>query len=131
MSRSGCRRDAVPDVPQIFVEPVLHALLEDFHWCPHRSHHAPANDPLGQLQMMKTKQLHALVEIEQPFGDIVQAEKFFVTPIDVIHSESGLLDLLIECLTESRTGVQQRQESWRVEPAAMPKPGANQMAVRG
>src|ERR1700751_6003700 len=69
--RTG-RRDLVAHIPQVFVEPVLHALLENFDGGAHRSYDAPADDALGQFQMVKSEELHALVKIDQPLGDIME-----------------------------------------------------------
>src|SRR4051812_15103160 len=70
--------DAVSYVPEVFVEPVLHTLLEHFHWRAHGSNHSSADDPLGQFQVMETEDLHTFVEVEQAFSEIVQAEELFV-----------------------------------------------------
>src|ERR1019366_1955686 len=82
------RRDLVADLPQVFVEPVLHALLQHFHRRPHGSDDAAANDALGELEVVEAEQLHALVEIDQPLGDIVQTEEFFVAAIKVVRGDA-------------------------------------------
>jgi len=55
--------DAVADVPQVFVEQVLHALVEDFYWGAHRAYDSAADDALGQFQMVKAEEVDAFVEI--------------------------------------------------------------------
>src|SRR2546423_3927082 len=78
---------------------------------------------------METEQLHALIEVEQSLGHVVQAEELFVVAIDVIDSDSGARNLLVESLAQARTDVQQRQKSRRVESAAVSQAGANQVVV--
>ena len=87
--RGAGRRDLVADVPQVFVEPMLHALLQHFHWRPHGADDAAADDALRELQVVEAEQLHALVEIDQPLGDIVQTEEFFVAAIKVVRGDAG------------------------------------------
>ena len=49
------RRDLVAHIPQILVEPMLHALLQDLDRGAHRSHDPPADDPLCQFEVVETK----------------------------------------------------------------------------
>src|ERR1019366_4352971 len=125
------RRDLVADVPQVFVEPMLHALLQHFHWRPHGADDAAADDALRELQVVEAEQLHALVEIDQPLGDIVQAEEFFVAAIKVIHGDASSVELVVKRVAESRADVQQRQKSRRVEPAAVTESRADDVIVVG
>src|SRR3954470_14126243 len=97
--RSGC--DAVSDVPQVFVEPVLHALLEHFHRRAHGSNHSSADNPLGQFQVMETEDLHTFVEVKQAFSQIVQAEELFVSAINFVYGDAALFHLVIESLAQA------------------------------
>ena len=73
--------DLIAHVPQFFIEEVLHALVQDLDRGSHCAYHTAANDPLGKFQVMEAEEVHLLVEIQQTFRDIVQAEKFFVAPV--------------------------------------------------
>src|SRR5258706_4819795 len=108
---------------------MLHALLQHFDRRSHRTDDSPSDNALRQLQMMETEQLHALVEVQQTFGNVVQAEKFFVATIDVIDCNSSALYLIVKGLTQRRTDVQQRQKSRRVQPTAVSQARANQVVV--
>jgi len=64
-------RDPVAHVPKLFVKEVLHPLMKNFHRRTHCAHYASADNPLCQFEVMKTKQVDAFIEIEQPFGHIM------------------------------------------------------------
>ena len=125
------RRDLVADVPQIFVEPAFHSLLQDFHGRSHGAHDPASDDSFAELEMVETEELHAFVEVEQALGNIVQAEKFLVAAIEVADGEAGALQLIVKSMAEARADVQQREETGRIEAAAMPKAGANDVIVVG
>ena len=89
----GLGGDAVADVPQIFVEEVFHALVQDFYRGAHGADDPSADDSLGQLEMVKAEEVNPLVEIEQALGYIVQAEEFLVPAIEVIYRQVELSQL--------------------------------------
>src|ERR1700726_229400 len=123
--------DLVAHVPQIFVEPAFHSLLQNFHGRPHGADNPPSDASFGELEMVETEQLHAFVEVEHALGNIVQAKKFFVTSVEVAGGESGIAELLVKGMAEARANVEQRKESRRVEAAAVSEAGANQVIVVG
>src|ERR1700676_2384168 len=123
--------DLVAHVPQIFVEPAFHSLLQNFHGRPHGADNAPSDDSFGELEMVETEQLHAFVEVEHALGNIVQGKKFFVTSVEVAGAEVGAGELFVKSVAEARADVEQRKESRRVEAAAVPEAGANQVIVIG
>src|SRR6266852_5882843 len=49
----GRRCDPVPDVPEILIKQMFHALMQNFHWSPHRTYHPPADNPMGQHEVME------------------------------------------------------------------------------
>ena len=60
--RSGS--DPVAHIPKIFIKKMLHPLMKNFHRRSHRAHHASADNPLRQFQVMKPKQMNPFIEIE-------------------------------------------------------------------
>src|ERR1700730_717684 len=123
--------DLVAHVPQILVEPAFHSLLQNFHGRPHGADNAPSDDSFGELEMVKAEQLHPFVEVEQALSDIVQAKEFFVAAVEIAGGEAGTAELLVKSVAEARTDVEQRKESGRVEAAAVPEAGANEVIVVG
>ena len=107
----GLGGDAVADVPQIFVEEVFHALVQDFYRGAHGADDPSADDSLGQLEMVKAEEVNPLVEIEQALGYIVQAEKFLVPAIEVIYRQVELSQLGLEGLAQTGADVQQSEEA--------------------
>lgn len=99
--------DLVAHVPEIFIKPTLHALLQNLYRRPHGTNDPPSDDPLGQLQMMEAKQLHAFVKVEKALGNIMQAKKIFVLAIELSHRQPRVLNLLMKNLAEARSNVQQ------------------------
>src|SRR5580658_9268831 len=85
----GGGRDLVADVPEIFVEPALHPLLQDFHRRAHGSDNPASDDALCELEMVETEYLHAFVEVEQALGHVVQGEEFLVTAVKVADGNAG------------------------------------------
>jgi hypothetical protein len=81
--------------------------------------------------MMKTEYVHAFVEIQHPFGHVVETEEFRVTTINVIDCQVALLQLLIKGLAETRPNMQQSEKSRRVQATAMPQSPANDVVVVG
>jgi len=67
----GSGGDLVAHVPEIFVEPAFHALLQDFHGRSHGADDPASDDAFGELEMVEAEQLHAFIEVEQTLGDIV------------------------------------------------------------
>ncbi len=65
---------------------MFHALMQDFDGRAHRSHHPSANNSLRELEVMKAKQVHALVKIEQLFGQIVQSEELRMAAIEFVDA---------------------------------------------
>jgi hypothetical protein len=85
--------DLVTDVPKILVKPAFDSLLQDLYRRSHGAHDPASNDSFGELEMVETEQLHSFLEVEQALGDIVQAEKFFVTAVKVAGGEAGESEL--------------------------------------
>src|SRR5277367_4043784 len=81
--------------------------------------------------MMEAEDLHAFVKVDQSFGHIVQAKEFFMTAIKIVRGQAGAMQLLIECVPETRANVEQREKARRVESAAMSKPRADEVIVMG
>jgi len=79
----GC--DLVAHLPKIFVEKMLHALVEHLDGGTHRAHDPATDNSLRQLQVVEAEQVHALVEIQQALGDVVQSEKLLVAAVDIVH----------------------------------------------
>ena len=67
----GLGRDPIAHIPKLFVKKMLHALMKNFHRRSHCAHHTAPDNPLRQLEMMKTKQVDTFIEVEQPFGHIM------------------------------------------------------------
>src|SRR5258706_10413392 len=88
--------DLVADVPQILVEPAFHSLLQDFHGRSHGADDAASDDSFGELEMVETEELHAFVKVEQALGDIVQAEEFVMTAVEVAGGEARTAQLLVK-----------------------------------
>jgi hypothetical protein len=124
-------RDAVADVPEVFVEEVLHALVEDFDWGAHRTYYPAADDPLSQFQVVEAEEVDAFVEIEETLGYVVETEEFGVATVQIVHAEVELIQLRLEGFTQAGANVQQREETWGVEAAAVSQAGANQVVVVG
>src|SRR5215471_12817914 len=80
---------------------------------------------------MKAENAHALIEVKQTFGNIVQCEELFMPAVDVIHREVGPLQLIIESLPQTRADVQQGQEPRRIKAAAVAESGADQVVIVG
>jgi hypothetical protein len=127
---TGCG-DVVADVPEVFVEPMLHTLLQDLDWCAHGSDDSTADDAFRQFEMVETEQLHALVEIDEAFGDVVKAKEFFVTAIEVVERDSCALELVVKTLAETRADVEKRKESRGIETAAVAESAADDVVVVG
>ena len=92
---------------------------------------SPPDDSLRQLEVMEAEGLHALVEIEHLFGEIVQREELGVAAVEIVGSKAGLLQLLKQRFAEARADVQQGNEAGRVEAAAVPQAGADDVVVVG
>src|SRR5205814_1535549 len=108
---------------------MFHALMEYLDWSAHRTHDSTADNPLGQLQMMKAEQMDAFVKIEQPLGHLVQAKEFLVTALQFVHVDARLAQLSLESLPQPRTHVEQGKEPRRIQAAAVSEPGANLVVV--
>ena len=127
---AGCG-DVVADVPEIFVEPMLHTLLQDLDRCAHGSDDSTTDDAFRQFEMVETEQLHALVEIDEALGNVVQAKEFFVTAIEVVERDSCALELVVKTLAETWADVEKRKESRGIETAAVAESAADDVVVVG
>ncbi len=67
---------------------MLHALVQDFYRGAHGADDSAADDALGQLEMVKAEEVDSFIEIEQALGYVVQAEKFRVAAVEVVHGQS-------------------------------------------
>src|ERR671922_469035 len=74
--------DLVANVPEILIEEMLHPLMQNFDRSSHGADHPSPNDPLREFQMVETEEVHAFVEIQQPFGNVVQAEELVVATVE-------------------------------------------------
>src|ERR1041385_8924512 len=113
-SAAGARSNLVSQIPQFLVGDVLHSLLQDLNRRPHRSDDAATNDALRQLQMMEAERLHALVEVEHPFGNVVQPKKFFMPAIDVICHKAFICELFLKSVANARRDMQKGKKSWGI-----------------
>src|SRR5438067_10921093 len=98
--------DLIANVPEFFVEKMFLPLLEDFHRHAAGANDAVSDDPLRKLEMVITKQLHALVEIYQLFGDVMQREEIRMPPIHFFQGHTRLLQLGEESVAEARRDVE-------------------------
>src|SRR5215475_5970943 len=110
---------------------MFHSLVENFDRSSHRADHAPANNSLRQLQMMKTENVHPFVEVEHAFGYVMQTEELLMTAIKFHHRQSGFLQLVIKLLAQAGPDVQEGKKARRVQTAAVTKPRTNQVIVEG
>src|SRR5262249_6038827 len=115
----GFRRDLVSHIPQIFVEKMFHALMQDLDRRTHGAHNASPNDSLGEFQVVEAKQMDAFIEVEQALSHVMQPKEFLVAVIKIIHGEIRLVQLRMERFSKARTNVQQREETRRIEAAVM------------
>jgi hypothetical protein len=106
LTRSG--RDLIPHIPKLFIEKMLHTLMEDLDRRAHSAHYSASDYSLRQFQMMEAKQVNAFVEIQQAFSHIVQPKEFFVAPVNVVNGYIRLAQVLVESLAQPRPNVQQR-----------------------
>src|SRR5208283_4986912 len=90
-----------------------------------------SDDTLGEFEMVEAEQLHAFVEVEQALGNIVQAEEFFVTAVEIADGDASSAELPVKSVAKPRANVQQREESGRIEAAAVAETGANDVIVAG
>jgi hypothetical protein len=123
--------DAVADVPEVFVEEVFHALVQDFYRGAHGAYYASADDSLGQFQVVEAKEVDAFVKIQQALGYVVQAKKFGVAAVQVIDREVKFVQLRLESFAQAGADVEQGEKAWGVEAAAVSEAGANQVVVVG
>ena len=65
---------------------MFHALMQDFDRRAHGADHSAADDPLGQLEMVKAEQVDAFIKIEQTLGHIVQSEEFPVAAVKIVDA---------------------------------------------
>src|SRR5947207_6146719 len=79
--------------------------------------------------MMKAKQVHPLIKIEQALGHVMQCKEVRMTPIKFVHAQICSFQLMMKCLPQARTNMEQRKETWRIQAAAMSKPGTDQVVV--
>ena len=84
-------RDVVAHIPKLFVEQMLHALVENLDRGSHGTDHSASDDSLRQLQVMEAEQVHAFIEIEHTFGDVVQSKELGVTAVQFVNSQVRLL----------------------------------------
>src|SRR5205807_3070031 len=113
--------DRIAYVPEFLVEEMFLPLLEDLHGHAAGADHAVADDPLRQFEMVVTEELHALVEVDQLFGDVMQREKFRMLSIHFFQSDAGLLQLREESVAQAWRDVQQRKEAGGIQSAAVAK----------
>ncbi len=123
--------DLVPHVPEILIEPAFHSLLQNFHRSSHGANHPSSDDAFGEFEMVEAEELHAFVEVEQALGNIVQAEEFFVPAVEIADGDAGAAELLVKSVAEARADVEQREESGRIEAAAVAEAGADDVIVAG
>ena len=84
-------RDVVAHIPKLFVKQVFHALVEDLDRGSHGTDHPTSDDALRQLQVMEAEQVHAFIEIEHAFGDVVQSKELGVAAVQLVNRQVRLL----------------------------------------
>src|ERR671925_675216 len=92
--------DLVAHVPECFIEDMLLPLLQHFDGRAHGADDAAANNALRQLEMVIAEELHALIEIEQALGGVVQAGEFGITAIHFFGGQTVLLELSEKSVSE-------------------------------
>ena len=97
-------------------------MLQHFDRCSHGADDAATNNALDQLQVMKAENAHALIEVKQTFGNIVQCEELFMPAVDVIHREVGPLQLIIESLPQTRAMCSKARNPGESRPLPWPSP---------
>src|SRR3954463_4756409 len=78
---------------------------------------------------METEDLHTLVEVEQAFSEIVQAEELFVSAINFVNGDAALFHLVIESLAQAWADVEKRKKTRGIKAAAVSEAGADQMII--
>src|SRR4051812_20252071 len=92
--------DLVAHVPELLIKDVLLPLLQHFHRGAHGADDAAADDALRQLEMVEAEKLHALIEIEQALGGVVQTSELRVATVHFFWSEAGFLELSEESVAQ-------------------------------
>lgn len=77
---------------------MFHALVKDLDRSSHCADHPASDDALSQFEVMKAEQVHALIEVEEAFCDIVQSEKLVVPAVQILNAKASLLQLQVERL---------------------------------
>src|SRR5262249_39561006 len=78
-----------------------------------------ADDPLDDLEVPRTPDDRALVELGQRLGQLVKVLELAAATVEVDAREPGFATALVECLTERRDSPAELVPARRVEAAAM------------
>src|SRR5690348_17355618 len=103
---------------------MLLALVQYLDRRTHGPHHAPADDPLGQLQVMEAENLHPFVKIQQAFRYIVQAKVLLVMAVHLVYCDAGNLELGVKGAAQAWAHMQKGQKAGRVQAATVSQAGA-------
>src|SRR5579864_2580682 len=79
--------------------------------------------------MMKAKQMHALVKVQQPFSNVVKPEEVVVAAIHIIDTKTIFVKLCVKRITEPRPDMKKRKEARGIQATSMTQPGANSVVV--
>ena len=127
----GPSGDLVANLPQVFVEEVLMALVQDFDRGAHGADDAASDDALGEFEVAEAEELNAFVEINQAFGEVVESEEFSMATVHVVERDSGGSQLLLEGMAKAGANMQQSEKAGRVQATAVTEAGADDLVVVG
>ena len=65
--------------------------MQDLHGSPHGSNDSAPNNTLRQFEVVKTEQVHALIEIKHSFRDVVQSEELSMAAVEIIDGKVVVL----------------------------------------
>src|SRR4051812_33365254 len=80
---------------------------------------------------MQSEELQAFIEIEHLFGDLMQLEILTWLAVDIEHGHADILNIFFERLPDRLRDMQQSEEAWRIEAAAMSQASADHVVVLG
>ncbi len=100
--RLGQRRELVADVPQLGELHLLHEPSEHLDRRALRADDGVADHAPDDAVVADAPRLHALVELDQPFGELVQVLVLAAVHVELGEGQAGLLARRVECGAESR-----------------------------
>src|SRR5438270_8693003 len=108
---------------------MFHSLVQHLNRSAHGANNSASNNSLRQFQMMQAEQMDTFIEVHQPFGNVVKPKELLVAPVDIVDADILRMQLLVESLTQPGTNVEKSKETGRIQAAAMPEAGANDVVV--